>query len=86
MALAVWATSFGVNELGEPEPHTGHPAIRLRKDRTNEMVQDLLRLIDVYGVLRKPTWDGVRVLLLVIPLTEGLFLIFFSIFPWIFSN
>jgi hypothetical protein len=35
------------------------------------MVREILGLIDKHGLLRKPTWDGVRVLLLIMPLTEG---------------
>jgi hypothetical protein len=34
-------------------------------------VDIILREIDACGILRKPTWDGVRVLLLLLPLTEG---------------
>lgn len=70
MVLAAWAASFGVNEAGDSEPHTGAQAVRVRKERTNLMVRELLQLIDAHGLLRKPTWDGVRVLLLVMPLTE----------------
>ncbi|KZT28498.1 hypothetical protein NEOLEDRAFT_851723 [Neolentinus lepideus HHB14362 ss-1] len=46
-----------------------YESIRRRKEKTNEMLREILRLIDVCGILRKPTWDGVRVLLLVLPLT-----------------
>jgi hypothetical protein len=35
-------------------------------------VNIILQEIDACGILRKPTWDGVRVLLLLLPLTEGL--------------
>ena len=31
----------------------------------------ILDEIDACGILRKPTWDGVRALLLLLPLTEG---------------
>jgi hypothetical protein len=34
-------------------------------------VDIILQEIDACGILRKPTWDGVRVLLLLLPLTEG---------------
>ncbi|KDQ60654.1 hypothetical protein JAAARDRAFT_204482 [Jaapia argillacea MUCL 33604] len=47
-----------------------YASIRKRKERTNDMLMELLRLIDVCGILRKPTWDGVRVLLLILPLTQ----------------
>ncbi|KAL5490268.1 hypothetical protein ACEPAI_5101 [Sanghuangporus weigelae] len=70
LVLSVWAASFGINEAGEPEPHAGMQATRIRKERTNMMAQELLQLIDAHGLLRKPSWDGVRVLLLMIPLTE----------------
>ncbi|TDL27284.1 hypothetical protein BD410DRAFT_762036 [Rickenella mellea] len=70
MVLVTWATSFGVNEFGEEEVHGGIPAIRRRKERTNEMLREILNLVDLHGLLRKPTWDGVRVLLLIMPLTE----------------
>ena len=36
-------------------------------------VEIILQEIDACGILRKPTWDGVRVLLLLLPLTEGMF-------------
>jgi hypothetical protein len=35
------------------------------------MVQEMLHLIDIHGILRKPTWDGVRALHLLLPLTQG---------------
>ena len=54
-----------------------------RRTRTNEMVKEMLYLIDVHGILRKPSWDGVRILLMILPLAQGvrfylrLFLFFF---------
>lgn len=42
---------------------------RFAKMRT--AVEVILQEIDTCGILRKPTWDGVRVLLLLLPLTEG---------------
>jgi hypothetical protein len=72
MLLAVWAASFGVNEYGIEEHHHGEAAIRNRREATNEMVQEMLHLIDIHGILRKPTWDGVRALHLLLPLTQGL--------------
>ncbi|KAF8654081.1 hypothetical protein AX16_003614 [Volvariella volvacea WC 439] len=41
---------------------------RMRKDKVAEMMKEILELIDLHGVLRKPSWDGVRVLLLTVPL------------------
>lgn len=70
MILAVWATSFGVNEYGIEEVDNSPHAIRSRQERTNEMVREVLQLIDMHGVVRKPTWDGVRALLLLSPLTQ----------------
>jgi hypothetical protein len=82
----VWAASFGVDEFGAEIAHSPIANIvtnwrldaesegtekRARRDRTDAMTQELLRLIDLHGVLRKPTWDGVRVLLLLWPLTQG---------------
>ncbi|KAI0282211.1 hypothetical protein BGY98DRAFT_1121989 [Russula aff. rugulosa BPL654] len=70
MLLAVWAASFGVNEYGIEELHQGEAVIRNRRETTNEMVHEMLLLIDIHGILRKPTWDGVRALHLLLPLTQ----------------
>ncbi|EIN07736.1 hypothetical protein PUNSTDRAFT_126687 [Punctularia strigosozonata HHB-11173 SS5] len=78
--LVVWGASFGVNEYGveeehvfADEPQSPSPETlqrrRDRKDMTNRMLQQILRMIDVHGILRKPSWDGVRALLLTLPLT-----------------
>lgn len=72
MLLAVWAASFGVNEYGIEELHHGEAVIHNRREATNEMVREMLHLIDIHGILRKPTWDGVRALHLLLPLTQGL--------------
>jgi hypothetical protein len=42
-----------------------------RRDRTSAMLREVLELVDFHGVLRRPTWDGIRVLLLILPLFEG---------------
>ncbi|KAG8903673.1 hypothetical protein FRB99_002864 [Tulasnella sp. 403] len=68
--LATWAASYGVNEKGEEEPHDGLPGVERRRAATNIMVRELLATIDRHGVLRSISWDGVRVLLLLLPLTE----------------
>jgi hypothetical protein len=44
---------------------------RERKDKTDAMLREVLELIDFHGVMRRPTWDGVRALLLIMPLMEG---------------
>ncbi|KAH9951307.1 hypothetical protein B0H21DRAFT_276431 [Amylocystis lapponica] len=70
LLFVVWAASFGVNEYGVEETHEGPDSLRHRKERVKEMLQEVLYLIDVHGILRKPSWDGVRALLLVLPLTQ----------------
>lgn len=47
------------------------PKHRARTLRTETMAREILALVDMHGVLRRPTWDGVRVLLLLLPLTQG---------------
>jgi hypothetical protein len=71
MALVVWAASFGVNEYGMEDPQESPADIRQRKEQINEMLQEILYLVDLHGVLRKASWDGVRLLLLLLPLTQG---------------
>ena len=71
LILVVWAASFGVNEYGVEELYDNQGSSRRRRDRINEMVQEVLFLIDIHGILRKPSWDGVRALLLILPLTQG---------------
>jgi len=92
MALVVWASSFGIDENGQPlDPLEDHiyqyqerkvdihdqfdtdASAKLRTERrtrTNEMVKEMLYLIDVHGILRKPSWDGVRILLMILPLAQ----------------
>ncbi len=41
-----------------------------RKAKTNAVVRFILNEIDEASVMRRQTWDGVRSLLLVLPLTE----------------
>ena len=78
--LVVWAASFGHNEFGQlmedgRASPLGDDANDLPQRRlewgalVQEMIEELLRMIDVHGVLRKPSWDGVRALLLLLPLT-----------------
>ncbi|WVW83759.1 hypothetical protein I302_105780 [Kwoniella bestiolae CBS 10118] len=43
-----------------------------RKEKMRFVIEIILKEIDEYGLMRKPTWDGVRVLLLVLPLTDGI--------------
>lgn len=41
------------------------------KTKTESYVREILELVDLHGVLRRPTLDGVRALLLLLPLLEG---------------
>ncbi|KXN90525.1 hypothetical protein AN958_04197 [Leucoagaricus sp. SymC.cos] len=41
-----------------------------RKEKTDAMLREILELIDFHGVMRRPTLDGVRALLLILPLLE----------------
>ncbi|KAJ3774794.1 hypothetical protein EV361DRAFT_877488 [Lentinula raphanica] len=43
---------------------------RGRKERTEAMLREVLELVDIHAVMRRPTWDGVRILLLILPLLE----------------
>lgn len=42
-----------------------------RRERVTKMVKEILEGVDRLALLRRPTWDGVRVLMLLMPLTEG---------------
>ncbi|KAG6817097.1 hypothetical protein H0H87_012865 [Tephrocybe sp. NHM501043] len=56
------------------EPKGKEPSTsRTRKDKkenTEAMLREVLELVDFHGVMRRPSWDGVRVLLLIMPLLE----------------
>jgi len=72
MCLVVWAASFGHDEEGKMVQSSDPKDWRLSaKLRTNNMVKELLYLIDSYGIVRKPTWDGLVTLLTILPLTKG---------------
>lgn len=51
--------------------NTVRPADSTRKDSTDLMLREVLDAVDLHGLMRRPTWDGVRVLLLLLPLLEG---------------
>ncbi|KAH7929778.1 hypothetical protein BV22DRAFT_1002173 [Leucogyrophana mollusca] len=55
---------------GDEEEELSEARRRTRAMRTEAMTREILGLIDTHGLLRRPTWDGVRVLLLVLPLTQ----------------
>lgn len=42
-----------------------------RRETIEPMIREILELVDYHGMLRRPSWDGVRVLLLLLPLMEG---------------
>ncbi|KAF5372942.1 hypothetical protein D9758_001674 [Tetrapyrgos nigripes] len=49
--------------------------IHARKERSEAMLKEVLELVDIHAVIRRPTWDGVRVLLLILPLLEDVHLL-----------
>ncbi|KAI6036830.1 hypothetical protein BKA83DRAFT_4167938 [Pisolithus microcarpus] len=51
-------------ELSEPK--------RVWALRTEAMTREIIALVDTHGILRRPSWDGVRVMLLLLPLTKGI--------------
>lgn len=51
--------------------NTSDPKRRARMLRSEAMTREVLTLVDLHGLLRRPSWDGVRVLLLLLPLTHG---------------
>lgn len=44
-----------------------------RLEKLNRVVRAILGEIDECGLLRRPSWDGIRAILLILPLTEGKF-------------
>lgn len=85
MLLVTWAASFGINEFGREDAEddgSSHlaldgddtPSSPIRHARllqTEAMIREILTLVDLHGLLRRPSWDGVRVLLLLLPLIRG---------------
>ena len=55
----------------EEEEETFKHVGKTYREKTNCMLQEILELIDFHGIIRKPTFDGVRILLLTLPLMEG---------------
>ncbi|KAG8923009.1 hypothetical protein FRC01_013338 [Tulasnella sp. 417] len=79
--LLAWATSYGFDESGADAIFFQDEAVKVeeddtlatiekRKAATNAIVRDILDAVDKNAVARTTTWDGVRVLLLLLPLTE----------------
>lgn len=50
---------------------SGDGGRKRRREKTDAMIREILELIDYHGIMRRPTWDGVCVLLLILPLIEG---------------
>ena len=81
--LFSWAASYGVNERGELDvPEGGGGADETERETQREMrrrntqsaIRIVLKEIDEAAIMRKPSWDGVRCMLMVLPLTEGGFI------------
>jgi hypothetical protein len=72
--LVIWAISFGVDESGKPLPPAVLDSASSRKERCNKALSQVFQYIDQHGIMRRASWDGVRALLLLFPLTEGLYL------------
>lgn len=51
------------------------------REKTSCMLREILELIDFHGIMRRPTYDGVRILLLTLPLMEGTTYLFLYICP-----
>jgi hypothetical protein len=69
--LVIWAITFALDEAGLPARHLSMQDASTRKETCNKAISQALHYIDYHGILRRPTWDGVRALLLLFPLTEG---------------
>jgi hypothetical protein len=76
--LVVWAAAYGVNEAGVENPENSYQDVSKRRLRVKSMIEEVVHLIDNFGLLRKPSWDGVRCLLMTLPLTEGAYQPYFS--------
>lgn len=66
--------SLGVLSVVSPGPNEMRREAdrQTRFEQMRKVIEIALREIDEIGIMRKPTWDGVRVLLLILPLTEGI--------------
>ncbi|KAF7974669.1 hypothetical protein HWV62_11566 [Athelia sp. TMB] len=69
-ALLAWATSFGLSSRGT-EQYSGEQPPGNIQARTSYLVSNILALVDSHGTMRRPSWDGVRLLLVLWPLTLG---------------
>ncbi|KAG7086608.1 hypothetical protein E1B28_002552 [Marasmius oreades] len=69
MLLVLWAFSYGLDERGIPFASSPGP-MSSRKGRTQSMLGEILELLDIHAIMRSPTWDGLRILLLLQPLVD----------------
>ncbi|KAK1218258.1 hypothetical protein PQX77_014631 [Marasmius sp. AFHP31] len=69
LLLVVWASSYGLDERGHPFSSSPGP-MSLRKERAQQMLREILEFLDAHAILRSPTWDGLRILLLLQPLVD----------------
>lgn len=63
-------TPISLVAVGEAEARRDVDRQR-RLEKLNRVVRTILKEIDEYGILRKPSWDGVSALLLFLPLLDG---------------
>ncbi|CCA70017.1 hypothetical protein PIIN_03957 [Serendipita indica DSM 11827] len=68
--LVVWAAAYGVDEAGAEQPGNSYQDVQKRRLRVKGMIEEIIHLVDSLGLLRRPSWDGVRCLLMTLPLTE----------------
>ena len=70
--LVIWANTYGADEAGIET--LAHRQDLDRRSPANAMVNEALKLIDHNSIMRQVTWDGVTALLILLPLTEGIYL------------
>ncbi|KAG8979658.1 hypothetical protein FRB94_011377 [Tulasnella sp. JGI-2019a] len=71
--LMAWAASFGLDENGRGVINVDvdeRAIITDRRENSNVLVRQCLDMVDRMGVLRKMSFDGVRAILLLMPLTR----------------
>ncbi|KAG9003125.1 hypothetical protein FRB93_011203 [Tulasnella sp. JGI-2019a] len=73
--LLAWATSFGLNENGcgmiNVDVDEG-AIIKDRRETSNMLVGQCLKMVERMGMLRKMSFDSTRAVLLLMPLTKGM--------------
>ncbi|KZO99407.1 hypothetical protein CALVIDRAFT_596006 [Calocera viscosa TUFC12733] len=66
--LVIWAASYGVDPTGHVFSPTRQD-LKQRMEKCKPMVQEVLDEVDRRGILRKLSWDNVRLVCLLLPLT-----------------